>query len=236
MQVQTTDRLGEAPSAIAFTNPQAVTEDMYRTAPITVRPLTAHLGVEVIGVNRVKGTPEWLRRTLNFLWLEHGVLLFRDLDFTEAEQVAFSRMFGEQEVHGRQELNSPDHPELLYLTNRKDIGLPDVATQSNELDWHSDQTYLPRPALGSFLYAVDVPPAGGDTYWADMRTAYDRLPEDTKRRIHGRRAIHDYENVNRATAAAPTPFKKRAVRCASSIPWCAPIRSLCARRCIWHPA
>jgi len=198
----------EAPSSVAFSNPQALTDDLYRDSPLSIRPLTTHMGVEVIGAGQVKGTPEWLRRTLNFLWMEHGVLLFRDLDFNEADQVAFSRMFGEQEVHGRLELNSREHPELLYLTNRKDLGLPEIATQSNELDWHSDQTYLPRPALGSFLYAVEVPPSGGNTYWADMRTAYDRLPEETKARIDGTIAIHDYDKVNKSYGGAANDFQK----------------------------
>lgn len=197
----------QAPPSIA-SDPQVLSDEIFRAAPISVRPLTPFFGAEVLGAEKFRDAPEWLARALNCLWMEYGVLLFRGLDFSEAEQVAFSRMFGTQEVHGRLELNSPEHPELLYLTNRKDMGLPEVATQSNELDWHSDQTYLPRPALGSFLYAVEVPPTGGDTYWADMRTAYERLPQDLKQRLEGLRAIHDYENVNKSYGGQSNAFQK----------------------------
>jgi taurine dioxygenase len=192
-----------------FVDSQWLGDGLYRAPPLGIRRLTPAFGAEVTGINRIAGQPEWLKRTLNQLWFEYGVLLFRDLDFDEARQVEFSRLFGELEVHGRLELNSKAHPELIYLTNRRDLGLPEIALQTNELDWHSDQTYLPRPALGSLLYAVEVPPADGDTYWADMRTAYERLPESLRHRIDSLIAIHDYENVNKSYGGAANEFQKK---------------------------
>lgn len=187
---------------------QALSDDLYRDPPFRLRKLTDAFGVEVIGLDQVKGQPEWLGRVLNTLWMEHGLLLFRDLDLSEAEQVALSSLFGEQEIAARLDINSKTHPELMYLTNRKDLGLPDASTQSNELLWHSDQTYLPRPALGSLLYAVEVPPSGGDTYWADMRTAYDRLPAATRARIDPLRAVHDYNRAMKLYGNTPNEFQK----------------------------
>lgn len=183
--------MSEASAAALAENPQALLDSIYRDAPLSLRPLTPAFGVEVCGV-KANETPEWLRRTLLQLWGDYGVLLFRGMDFDEAAQVAFSEMFGESEIHGQVAMNSKTHPQLLYLTNRKDLGLPEHTVMSSELEWHSDQIYLPRPALGSLLYAVQVPDEGGDTYWADLRTAYDRLPEATKRRIEGLRLVVDY--------------------------------------------
>lgn len=187
-------------------DPQALVEGLYSQTPLTTRPLTPTFGLEVVGVNEIEGTPDWLRRTLRQLWGDEGVLLFRGMEFDEATQVAFSRMFGKLEVHGQVELNSKAHPELLYLTNRNDFGRP---VPSTELDWHSDQVYMPRPALGSLLYAVEIPEEGGDTYWADMRTAYDRLPEATKRRIDGLRVVFDYSITMRSGNSQASEVQKK---------------------------
>ncbi len=174
---------------------QSIGDGIYRRAPLAVRPLTPVFGAEVIGADKVAGNPSWLARVLNQLWFQYGILLFRDLDFSEAQEVAFSRMFGELEIHGRQDFNSKDHPQLLYVTNRRDLGLPADALSNDDLEWHTDQTYLPRPALGSLLFAVEVPADGGNTYWADAAAAYDRLPEATKARIEGLKAVHDHGKV-----------------------------------------
>ena len=174
---------------------QSLEAGLYHESPLTVRPLTPVFGAEVIGATAIRGNPDWLTRVLNQLWSDHGILLFRDCDFSEEAEVAFSRMFGELEVHGRHEYNSKDHPQLLYVTNRRDLGLPEDALSNDDLEWHTDQTYLPRPALGSLLYAVDVPAEGGDTYFADCAAAYDRLPDATRARIRGLKAVHDHNRV-----------------------------------------
>lgn len=189
--------------------PQAIHDNIHRRAPLRVRPLTPSFGLEVMGVSDIAGTPEWLRRTLLQLWGDEGVLVFRGMAFDEAGQVAFSRIFGNCEIHGQVALNSKTHPELMYLTNRKDLGIPDYGTKSSELDWHSDQVYLPRPALGSLLYAVEVPEGHGDTYWADLRTAYDRLPKATKARIDGMVAVFDYAITMKASNAQPSAEQKK---------------------------
>jgi len=199
----------EATVADAAENPQALLDEIYREPPLSLRPLTPALGVEVIGVNKVKGTPAWLRRILVQLWGDYGVLLFRDMDLDEPAQVAFSEIFGESEIHGQVALNSKTHPQLMYLTNRKDLGLPEYGTQSTELEWHSDQVYVPRPALGSLLYAIQIPDEGGDTYWADLRTGYDRLPEATKRRIDGLRIVFDYSITMNRSNARPSDAQKQ---------------------------
>ena len=181
--------------SVANDDAQGLGARFYHEAPLSVRPLTPVFGSEVVGATSIMGSPAWLERVLNQLWGRYGILLFRDCNFSEPGEVAFSRMFGELEIHGRHEYNSKTNPELLYVTNRRDLGLPDDAISNSELEWHTDQSYLPRPAMGSLLYAVEVPDEGGDTYWADTAAAYDRLPEKTKARIAGLRAVHNHGRV-----------------------------------------
>jgi taurine dioxygenase len=197
---------------------QGAGDGIYRKAPLAVRPLSPVFGAEVIGATAIAGNPPWLAKVLNQLWFQHGILLFRGLDFDEAGEVAFSRMFGELEVHGRQDFNSKDHPQLLYVTNRKDLGLPADALSNDDLEWHTDQTYLPRPALGSLLFAVEVPASGGNTYWADAAAAYDRLPETTKQRIGSLRAVHDHGKVTMAYGLKTDEFQRRRSRRIESHP------------------
>jgi len=202
-----------APASIAKDDAQGVKSGLHRAAPLSVRPLTPVFGAEVIGATAVPPDQPWLGKVLNQLWFQSGILLFRDCDFSEASEVAFSRMFGELEIHGRHEYNSKTNPELLYVTNRRDLGLPEDALNNDDLEWHTDQTYLPRPALGSLLYAVEVPAEGGDTYWADCAAAYDRLPASTKARIAGLRAVHDHNRVTAQYGVKVNEFQtKRSAR------------------------
>jgi taurine dioxygenase len=188
---------------------QGIGDDIYRESPLAIRPLTPVFGAEVIGATAITGNPAWLAKVLNQLWFQDGILLFRDVGFDEAAEVAFSRMFGELEIHGRQDFNSKDHPQLLYVTNRRDLGLPADALSNDDLEWHTDQTYLPRPALGSLLFAVEVPATGGDTYWADCAAAYDRLPIETKRRIAELKAVHNHGKVTMAYGLQADDFQRR---------------------------
>lgn len=188
---------------------QAVEAEFYRECPLSIRPLTPIFGAEVIGATAVKGNPAWLAKVLNQLWFDYGILLFRGCDFSEAGQVEFSRMLGELEIHGRHEYNSKTQPQLLYVTNRKDLGLPADALSNDDLDWHTDQTYLPRPALGSMLYAVEVPSVGGNTFWADTRAAYDRLSASTKERIANLKAVHDRHRVTENYGTQVNEFQRK---------------------------
>lgn len=181
---------------------------------ISTRPLTdTNFGVEVIGATKFLDKPEAIDKTLNYLWAKHQVLLFRDCNFSEADQVAFSAIFGFNEIHGRIEFNSKEHPELIYVTNRKTPdGKPMGALSNNEAGWHFDQSYLPLPAIGSMLYAVEVPSSGGDTWFSDLYGAYDALPEELKRRVEGLKAEHDYDKFNKAYHVPANEFQKNRTR------------------------
>jgi taurine dioxygenase len=87
---------------------------------------------------------------------------------------------------------SPDeHPEITVISNVVVDGKSIGGLGSYEAVWHADMTYNPRPPKGSALYAVEIPPAGGNTYFANMYRAYETLPGDLKRRAETLKCIHD---------------------------------------------
>ena len=176
---------------------------------LDIRKLTASLGAEV-RAGDVSRLDESQFAELHDLWVEHGILLFRDQDLSEAAQVALSRRFGELEIHVRAEYLSSEFPEVLLVSNmQKADGTALGILSDRVVGWHYDQIYLPRPALGSMLYAAKVPPDGGRTYFADMAAVYAALPDDLQRRIAGRRAIQSYEHFNR-TYSVPTSKTQKA--------------------------
>ena len=175
---------------------------------ITTRPLTRTFGAEVSGVDLASPLDAATAKTLRELWLKHELLLFRDQRLDEAQQVAFSRHFGPLEIHLRREYLSPENPEILYVSNVKKDGRPIGILSDTEVGWHYDQIYLPRPAVGSMLYSVIIPPDRGATSFADMTAAYEALPAATKARIEGRKAVQSYEAFNRSYSV-PTNDEQR---------------------------
>jgi taurine dioxygenase len=77
------------------------------------------------------------------------------------------------------------------ISNIKVDGTPIGGLGDGEAIWHADMTYVDEPPMGAILYALEVPPSGGDTFWANMALAYEKLPDALKTRIAGRSAIHD---------------------------------------------
>lgn len=175
---------------------------------ITTRPLGPTLGVEVSGVDMAAPIDADTAGTIRELWRRHGLVLFRGQTLDEKQLIVFSRNFGPLEIHLRREYLSSDNPEVLYVSNMKKEGRPIGILADTEVGWHYDQIYLPRPALGSLLYAVVIPTDRGATSFADMSAAYEALPERLKQRIEGKKAVQSYEAFNRAYSV-PTSDEQR---------------------------
>ena len=159
------------------------------------------------------------------LLLKHRVLFFRDQDITRAEHVAFARHFGELEDHPVAG-SDPENPGLVRIYKS-----PDTPNDRYENAWHTDATWREKPPFGCVLRCVECPPVGGDTMWANMALAYERLPEHDQ----------DADRAACAPATASRPASARrcrsrsAWRCTPSFPtpstrWCARIPRR-ARRC-----
>ncbi len=122
--------------------------------------------------------------------LEHGILVFHGQDMTNEEHVRFSQKFGPSEIHTVKQYLLPEFPEIIALANRGEKGTKPIA--NGGAYWHSDITYKPRPPMGSILYGLEIPPEGGNTLYCDMAAAYDALPDATKAKIGGLKAVHSY--------------------------------------------
>ncbi len=173
------------------------------------RRLTATFGAELSGIDIGGHADAEAIQAVQSAWSEHKLLLFREQSTDEAALVDFSRKFGELEIHVRTEYLSPDHPEILYVSNITRDGRRIGILADTEVGWHYDQIYLPRPAVGSLLCAVILPPSGGNTEFADMAAAYAALPADIKSTLAGKRAIQSYEAFNRAYSVPTSEEQKR---------------------------
>lgn len=173
------------------------------------RSLSPTFGVEVLDC-QLSGSPSGKDViAIRELWAEHKLLLFRNQSFDEAALVGFSGEFGDLEIHVREEYLSPEHPEILYVSNIEREGRLIGILSDTEVGWHYDQIYLPKPAVGSLLMADTLPPEGGNTEFADMSAAWNALPEETRARLDGCLANQSYEAFNQAYSV-PTNNKQKA--------------------------
>jgi taurine dioxygenase len=172
---------------------------------LRIRPLTESTGAECTGVDLANlKDGEWDR-----LRQEYGVysiLVVRDQKLSKPAQIAFSERFGELELPIRSDYLGKDYPALHVVSNVGADGKPNpTAALDNpgNFYWHTDASYMRRPASTTLLYAIDIPPNGGDTLFANMHAAYDALQAETKRRIDGLRAIHSWEQSRHNSGSRP---------------------------------
>jgi len=176
---------------------------------LQTRPLSPALGAEIIGVDLRREMDDGLAARLLEVWHRHLVILLRDQQLSEAEQVRFAECFGPPAViHTKQFVRS--HPAVMLISNIREDGKPIGALPDGEMQFHSDQCYQERPAMASMLYAIEVPSKGGNTLFANAYAAYETLPADIKRRIEGRRALNAYDYDTAAT--------KRGTKVADGVP------------------
>lgn len=154
---------------------------------ITVEPLSDAIGAEISGVDPGLDIGDGDFEAIRQAWLDHCILLFRGLDMSPEQQVAFTRRLGTPHIMAPAEFNLPGHPELFQVSNLERGGEA-VGLRRAGQGWHSDGEDKEIPNAGSFLHAHIVPPEGGDTMFANMYRAHDALPDDRRRRIEGRRA------------------------------------------------
>ena len=154
---------------------------------IEFRPLSSVFGAEVIGIDPALPMDDATFATLLRGWLDHQLLLFRNVVMTPEQQIDFTRRFGELHIMSPPDTNLPGHPEIFVVSNVEENGKA-LGMRRVGLGWHTDGEDKAIPNAGSFLYALQVPAEGGDTYFANMYAAYDALPPETRHRIDGKRA------------------------------------------------
>ena len=157
------------------------------------RPIGGAFALEVSGLELWRPLPDSAVEAIRDAWSRHGVLVFRRQALTEDEYAAFGRCFGELDVSVRPDWGSRHGSGVIHISNMRDgRGEAIGGLGAGELDWHTDQSYVANPSTGSMLYMVEMPPAGGRTYWANLQLAWEALPEGTRRRIESLEVVYDY--------------------------------------------
>jgi taurine dioxygenase len=169
---------------------------------IEIIPTRAALGAEIRGVDLARPLDDATFAAIDRAFNEYGVIFFRGKRITPAQQVAFTRRFGNIEFNVFGERWSvPDAPEIVVVSNITEDDRPIGIRRAGE-NWHSDMCYAARPPRGSMLYAIEIPElyglTVGDTEFASAAAAWDALPPPLRHRIDGRRAIFDFTARKRA--------------------------------------
>lgn len=182
-----------------------------RSAALAWRPLSAALGAEITGVDLRRNLDPGVCAQIRDIWHQNLVILLREQDLSEEDEVRFAEMFGPPaKIHTPQFVRG--HPAVMLISNIREDGKPIGALPDGEMHFHTDQCHQERPAMASMLYAIEVPSVGGNTLFANGYKAYETLPAEIKRRIDGRKALnaYDYDNAS----------MKRGTKLAEGVPSC----------------
>jgi taurine dioxygenase len=157
----------------------------------TITPLTGHTGAEVTGIDFTQSIDAGTGTTLNKAFAEHHVLVMRDQHFDPEQFKAAAQVFGELQIHDKKEQHVPGHPDVYYVSN-------DIIVNGKRMipgeTFHTDHSNHPRPPKATTLFAVELPSRGGDTQYVNMHDAYDDLPQKTRQKIDGLKAVHVYQS------------------------------------------
>ena len=156
-----------------------------------ITPLTEHLGLEFRGLDLTEPLDPEISDALYRAFVDCHVLVIRNQTFTPEQFIAAAELFGELQPHDKKEMHVPGHPQINYVSNEQTV--PGKRYISGET-FHTDHSNHPAPPKATLLYPVSLPSSGGDTQYIDMHEAYEDLPEATKRRIDGLKAVHVYQS------------------------------------------
>jgi alpha-ketoglutarate-dependent taurine dioxygenase len=141
----------------------------------------------VIGADLAQPMDEATFAEIERAWTRHSILVFRDARMSPEQHVAFTRRFGALHIMEPLQYNLAGHPEIFVVSNVEEGGKA-LGMKRAGWGWHSDGEDKALPNAGSFLYALELPPEGGDTLFADMYGAFESLPADVRRSILGKKA------------------------------------------------
>ena len=148
-----------------------------------VHPVAGSIGAEILGIDLTEPLDDATVAAIRRVWLQHLVVFFRDQTLTPAQFLAFARRFGEP-IEYPFVKGLDDYPEIIPV-----LKLAHETVNFGGI-WHSDTTYLEAPPMASMLIAREVPPAGGDTEFANMYLAYETLSPAMQRVLEGLRAVN----------------------------------------------
>ncbi|PKP80620.1 MAG: TauD/TfdA family dioxygenase [Alphaproteobacteria bacterium HGW-Alphaproteobacteria-18] len=155
---------------------------------LTVTPSDMACGAQVRGLDLSKPVSAELAAEIRKIWLDHQVVCFPDQDLSDDDLERFTRAFGP----------FGDDPFIAPIPGRKHIiAVKRAADETSPIfaeTWHSDWSFQATPPQGTCLYGITIPPVGGDTLFINQYKALAEMPEDLRRRIEGKKAIHSAKN------------------------------------------
>ena len=177
---------------------------MTKEGIVEIRALDAPIGAEVKGLDlREALEPETRDRILK-AWYDRQVLVFRDQVLEPEDQVAFTKQLGDTGMprlpsQAVREILPELPPEVMIVSNVRVDGKPLGLPHDGEMWFHSDMCYAEVPHTATLLYAVDLPSKGGDTLFADMYAAHERLRPELRMKLKESLAlqVHDYKRTDR---------------------------------------
>ncbi len=180
---------------------------------VETRKLSENLGAEIVNIDLADGVSDDAFDAVYAAFLQHQVLVFRSTREVEPRhQVEFAKKFGEVQIHVMNQYHASGYPELYTLTNLDESGNPSGKhPDKGTLAWHTDGSWMKRTGLATFMYAVEVPTQGGETHFADMHGAWDRLDDATRTELTSLKAIHNLDfSRNRRHGEEPMTDEQRA--------------------------
>jgi taurine dioxygenase len=166
-----------------------------------VRRLTPTIGVEITDIDLSQPLDDAAFTAVFEAWLHGKVAVFPGQHLTEEQLMNFGSRFGELEIHVRSTYHSRNHPEVMIVSNKKEDGRSIGVLGDGEAKWHIDQSYMPQPTFGTILSGEEIPSEGGDTWFADLGTAYERLSPELRAEIEGKRVVNSVDRHNRREGA-----------------------------------
>ncbi|MEL0018891.1 MAG: TauD/TfdA family dioxygenase [Rickettsiales bacterium] len=167
---------------------------------IEVTPIAGACGAEISGVDLAQPLGNEGFATVHQALLDHGVIFFRDQVLTPEQQIAFSRRFGDLRISEQYE-SLEGYPEIIEIVKE-----PDSTGIVGNL-WHSDESFLPQPALGSLLYMIECPEVGGDTMFANQYAAYEALSPGMREMLSGLNAVYSDASLQQRNAGRALKVK-----------------------------
>lgn len=178
-----------------------------------VRRLAEIGGARITGIDLSQPLGAAQKKTILAAFLDHHILIFPGQTLDDAAQLAFTLEFGELEGHVRRLTPGVTAPLVNLVTNLDRDGNPTkVPATHGNYHWHTDKSYHAVPSLTTILHAIEIPPSGGDTQFANTRRAYDALPDARKHEIADLRVVHSWEASRRHTGDTPATEEEKRER------------------------
>jgi taurine dioxygenase len=173
----------------------------------TVEPLSPSVGAILHGIDISQDLSAEAITEIRNAWLKHLVLFFRDQNLSDERLMIFGRYFGDLYLHPNLAKKGP-HPEVIHVVKEPE------ATRVVGAEWHTDTAHVACPPMGAVLHALEVPPKGGDTLFANQYLAYEALSDGLKQTLDRLRAVHDDSRV-----AGPNASKGRSAATRDDADW-----------------